>query len=217
MGFSLGNIIGGLNPLNAALSVGGLLLSQDQNRKAARDQNNATRLQQDAYAKSQKAADDFLKQIQQSDANGLWNPTQTLNQLRQENQQNLGIALGNQGGLARTLGYAPGDSEVINALGATSNKYALDYNRQANDITQSMNANRLNAYRDAYGMQSGAANSGYSMGQGLYGQAQQRTSDPSSLIAALQPFLKVGSPSQTTSKTATLLKRNAGYLIPRNF
>lgn len=222
MGFNLGKLLGGVaSNLNPILGVGGLLLSQDQNRKAARDAGDAERLQREMIKRNKDAADAFLKEVQMADQAGVYDATRSLNNLQAQHERALNTSLGNVGGVGRVMGYSPGDSEVINAVGDTANKYRLDYNQQAEGLRQQAAQNRLGAYQTAYGMQQNAAGNGFQMGSGLYNQAQGRQSDPSALIASVQPFLaakkKVGSPAEADRYAPAYNASESGNYVGTNY
>lgn len=176
-----------MDPVSVGLGVASLASGMSGNKGAQKAAASAAKSQKDLAKRQAMLFDTIFNTVKGADQQGFFNPDKRLEQLTADSAKYSGLDQGNTAGAMRVAGYKPGDSEIGLNLGAIKNKYALDWQRQANDIRNQSMQNKLNAYGAAGGVNLGGA-------MQVYGQQQQNAmsqmQNPGGLLASLAPFMQ---------------------------
>ena len=157
-----------------AVMAGIGLISQYTQAQKAQHAADAAMSQQQALVARQQAAYDQLKGLYDSRvASGVYNPASRIDQFQQSLAHNDAIVTGNLGAAAKTMGYRPGDTAPLDALGTNADNYKLQEAEGEQSIRNAVNQQQMNDM-SVVNSGSGALSGGLGASQYDLGLAQQQ-------------------------------------------
>lgn len=201
MGFSLGNILGGLggvasvitgNPLFGAIggAIGGMSANEEERRRQQRHESAAERLTR----RQSEIFEMALKAVQDADAAGTWDPEKQIAQLDKDFGAYESRDAGNLAGALRVGGHIAGDSEIGTRLDSVKRQYRTERDRLATGLRRDLPLARAAAYA---GVASGTG--ALNPGIGYHSGQQANIQNPTNFLASVMPYLKPPKPGGNAS------------------